>query len=262
MSRRGFSLLEVMVAIAILGLALSVILSAQGGLTTSTRRAANMANAVEYGRCKMTELEEKLTKLGYPELDDLQSLTPCCNDESDTIYTCDTRVEKVQLPNPPSNSLGSGDGGSGGGGDGGLGGAAASLSGLAGAAGGAQGGSSLPFVLNPAGGAGLNLNMDAGLQGMGNALNSVGGADGLISMAMGIVYPTMKPLMEASIRRLTVTVHWKEGSIEKELSMVQYVSNPQRGNLMGGVPGIDGGTPLLDSGVVPPPVNTGGGGLK
>ncbi|WP_394848808.1 type II secretion system GspH family protein [Pendulispora brunnea] len=242
--KRGFSLLEVMVAIAILGLALSVILSAQAGLTTSTRRAANMANAVEYGRCKMTEMEEKLLKMGYPELDDLQSLVPCCNDETDTMYTCDTRVEKVVLPNPPSNTLGGGDGGSGGGGDGGLGG----LSNLASAA---QGGSSsLPFVLNPAGGAGLNLNMDAGMQGLGSALNSVGGADGLISMAMGIVYPSIKPLMEASIRRLTVTVRWKEGSTDKEITMVQYVTNPQRGNL-GGALGFDAGTGLVGDGGVP-----------
>ena len=34
---RGFSLLEVMVAIAILGLVLTVILSAQGGLASSNR---------------------------------------------------------------------------------------------------------------------------------------------------------------------------------------------------------------------------------
>ncbi|WXB20253.1 hypothetical protein LZC94_26970 [Pendulispora albinea] len=214
-----------MVAIAILGLSLTVILSAQGGLTTSTRRAANMANAVEYGRCKMTEVEEKLLKLGYPELDDLQSQIPCCNDDTDTMYTCDTRVEKVLLPNPPSNSLG--DGGA----------AGPSPSGSA-----SLGGGQTPFVLNPAGGAQLNLSMDAGLQGLGNALNAAGGADGLISMAMGIVYPTLKPMMEASIRRLTVTVHWKEGSQEKELSMVQYVTNPQRGNLLSGAvlpPGAD-----------------------
>ena len=37
--RRGFSLLEVMVAIAILGLVLTVILSAQGGLAASNRAA-------------------------------------------------------------------------------------------------------------------------------------------------------------------------------------------------------------------------------
>jgi len=226
-----------MVAVAILGLSLTVILSAQGGLTTSTRRAANMANAVEYGRCKMTEIEEKLLKFGYPELDDLQTLVPCCNDDTSTIYMCDTRVEKVLLPNPPSNALG----------DGGASSPSASGSGAM------PGSPSSPFIINPAGSAGLNLStdglMDGGLQALGGALGQAGGPDGLISMAMGIVYPTLKPMMEASIRRLTVTVHWKEGSIEKDLSMVQYVTNPQRGNLLNGVlpiPGASGsagGTP-------------------
>ena len=48
---RGFSLLEVMVAIAILGLVLTVILSAQGGLAASNRSASNMGQATSLGRC-------------------------------------------------------------------------------------------------------------------------------------------------------------------------------------------------------------------
>ena len=55
--KRGFSLLEVMVAVAILGGSLVVILSAQTGLAASNRSAANMGQAVELGRCKMTEVE-------------------------------------------------------------------------------------------------------------------------------------------------------------------------------------------------------------
>ena len=248
-SRRaeGFSLLEVMVAVAILGLSLTVILSAQGGLMTSTRRAANMANAAEYGRCKMTEIEEKLLKLGYPEIDDLQTLVPCCNDDTDTMYVCDTRVEKVVLPNPPSNSLGDG--------------------GASPAASGSAGGPGSPFIVNPAGSsAALNLSTDAlsdggGLAALGGALNAAGGPGGLISMAMGIVYPTLKPMMEASIRRLTVTVHGKEGSIDKELAMVQYVTNPQRGNLLNGVLPIPWASGSAGSGT-PPPATTGTGGTR
>ena len=55
----GFSLLEIMVAMAILGLALSVILSAQGGLAASNRSAANLGTAESLARCKMAEVEEK-----------------------------------------------------------------------------------------------------------------------------------------------------------------------------------------------------------
>lgn len=223
---RGFTLLEVMVAVAILGLALTVILSAQGGLAASNQAAANMGGAVHYGRCKMQELEERLLRTGYPEIDDLQSGLPCCGDDSGN-FRCDTRIEKIELPQPPQNTLGdggllsltSGDGG----------GALGALAGGAGSAG--PGGA----ILNPAGGAGLNL--DAGIGGLSSQLSQTvpGGAAGLFSMAMSFVYPTMKMMMEASIRRLTVTVRWKDGRKDRELALVQYVTNPQRGGFISGV---------------------------
>jgi hypothetical protein len=45
---------------------------------------------------------------------------------------------------------------------------------------------------------------------------------------MGIVYPSLKPMLEASIRRIQVTVRWKEGPNAKEFALVQYVTQPQR----------------------------------
>ena len=54
------------------------------------------------------------------------------------------------------------------------------------------------------------------------------GAAGLLSMVMGIVYPSIKPFYEMSIRKVTVTVRWKEGPNKKDLALVQYVTNPQR----------------------------------
>src|SRR4051794_20440417 len=152
-SSRGFSLLEVMVAIAILGLVLTVILSAQGGLAASNRSSANMGQAVSLGRCKMSEIEERLLKLGYPELDQIDPGVPCCEDEKSEVFSCDTRVEKIEMPNFQSgNSLG--DGGA-------LVGPGADPAGTAGLAG----------MVNPAGsGAGLSLDVDAGLAGIGSSL--------------------------------------------------------------------------------------------
>ncbi len=228
-SSRGFSLLEVMVAIAILGLVLTVILSAQGGLAASNRSAANMGQAVTLGRCKMSELEEKMLKLGYPELDALDEAVPCCEDEKNEVFTCDTRIEKIVMPNFQSgNSLG--DGGA-------LVGPGSDPAGTAGIAG----------LVNPAGsGGGLNLDVDAGLAGIGSSLQSqIGGGagtQGLLSMVMGILYPAIKPMFEASIRRLTVTVKWKEGPNDRELPIVQYVTNPQRGGFAGSALLPDGGT--------------------
>jgi general secretion pathway protein I len=238
----GFTLLEVMVAIAILGLSLTVILSAQGGLAASNRTANNVGTAINLGRCKMTELEEKLLKFGYPLIDDLQSDVNCCNDEEVLGYKCDTRSEKVLLPNPPSANTG--DGGLSlsspiGGMDGGL--PTGLPGGLGGLGSGLGGGTSGGLDLD--GGSLASLNFDGGLGSLGSTLQQQmgpmsGGAGtaGLLSMVMGIVYPSLKPMMEMSIRRLTVTIRWKEGPNKRDLTMVQYVTNPNNGLFAAGAP--------------------------
>lgn len=219
--RRGFSLLEVMVAVAILGLTLTVILSAQGGLAASNRSASNMGQAVQLARCKMIELEEDLLRLGFQEMDQIETSVSCCADAPPDVFACDTKVERVELPNMNTgNSLDE---------DGSLIGASSALLGPD----------------NAAGGPGLDLNVDAGLQGLGAQLTDQfgggAGAEGLIGMVMGMIYPSIKPMYEASIRRISVTVRWKEGRSLRELPLTQYVTQPQRGGFAGDALLPDGG---------------------
>jgi hypothetical protein len=61
----------------------------------------------------------------------------------------------------------------------------------------------------------------------------------MASMVLGLVYPDLKPMLEASIRKITVTVHWKEGFNDRDLAVTQYVTSPQQG-------GFD---PLADEGL-------------
>ena len=229
-SKRAFSLLEVVVAMTILGLFLVSILSAQGGLSASNKKAQNMGLAIHYGRCKMSELEEKTLKFGYPEIDDLSTGDPCCEGDS-AFFRCDTRIEKIMLP------------AMGGGSDAGAAlnlGASAGLFGDAGTAAG----------LGSLGGGGLNL--DGGLSSVASSLNAQTGgqgAAGLLNMVMGFVYPMFKPLFEASIRRLTVKVRWKDGSLDRDLTLVQYITNPQRVGFVAGALGQDGGIPSAGAAV-------------
>ena len=216
MSRRGFSLLEVMVALAIFGLMISGILTAQAGLAASNKKAANMGQAINLSRCKMTEIEEKFLRDGYPEIDAIDTGITCCDTVDPTPFSCDTKVEKVTMPDAPSST---------GGGDGGAGGLPPGISALMG---GGDGGSNTSA-----------MDFDAGLQGLGAQVQGQtggGGSEGLLSMVMGLVYPSMKPMMEASIRRVTVTVRWSEGPKPQEFSIVQYVTNPQRGGFIGASP--------------------------
>ena len=66
------------------------------------------------------------------------------------------------------------------------------------------------------------------------AMDQLGGssASGLASMAIGMIYPQLKGMLEASIRKVTVQVYWKEGSTERNLSITQYVTNPQQGGML------------------------------
>lgn len=231
---RGFSLLEVMISVAILGLALTVILSAQGGLSAGNRTAENQSIAAGLARCRMTELEEKLVKLGYPLVDEIVDEEPCCNETTNARFTCEHKIEKIELPNP--NSGGAGEGG---------------LN-LATAASGAMG------TNNPVS---AGLDFDAGLQGMGNNLmaqmGAAGGAGGILDMVMSIVYPSIKPMMEASIRRVSVTVHWREGINARQIPIVQFVSNPMAAGFAQGDMFGDGGAGLLDGGGAASPVSSG-----
>ncbi|HZU84161.1 MAG TPA: hypothetical protein VE987_14630 [Polyangiaceae bacterium] len=248
---RAFSLLEVMMAVALFGAVVTTILSAQAGLVAGNKTAANMSQAAMLARCRMSELEEKELKLGFPEIEEKDSSSLCCADKEVSGFSCDWRIERVTLPQP--TSLG-GEGGAGSVLGGGLG----LDAGAIGSGGLGQLGS---MLTNPAGGAQLDL--DAGLQGLGQSLQqSFGGAgaQGLLSMAFAIVYPALKPVLESAIRRITVVIRWKEGSFDRDFTLTQYVTNPSRAGLLAG---------MLDAGVLGEgglPANVGGpapaGGLR
>lgn len=208
---RGFTLLEVMVALAILGLALTAILSAQAGLYGANVQARNLTQATSAARCKMNELEVELLSKGYPEADQNED-GPCCAGDSPPGMTCKWSVERVTLPDPPKSDL-TADGGVGGGGDGGLG----PLGALAGAA-------ANPGALGDGGLSALTSTLATPVGPGGQT-----GVAGVAGLAMNIVYPQLKPLLEASIRRVTLDVVWNEGPVERKLRLVQFITNPNKG---------------------------------
>ncbi len=232
--RRGFSLLEVMVAVALLGAVVTVIVSAQAGLVASNQAAANMSQALEVGRCRMSELEEKELKLGFPEIEEKDTSTICCDDKEVPGFSCDWQIERVTLPQ--MTSLG---------GEGGLssllGGGLGLDAGLAMLGAGASSALATPMgtvLSNPLGGA--QLDFDGGLQNMGQSLTqsfgqSLGGGagmSGLLSLVFSLVYPSLKPLLESAIRRVTVVIKWNEGHTARDFTLVQYVTNPSSAGLL------------------------------
>ena len=219
-------------AVALFGAVVTTILSAQAGLVAGNQTAANISQAVELGRCRASEIEEKELKLGFPEIEEKDSTSACCDDREVAGFSCDWQVERVTLPQATELAA---DGGAGSLLGGGLGLDAGALgSGMPGGLGG---------LLNPAGGA--QLDFDAGLQNMGQSLQqSFGGAgaQGLLSMVFTLVYPSLKPLLESAIRRITVIVRWKEGKTNRDFTITEYVTNPSRAGLLAG---------MLDAGAQP-----------
>ncbi len=229
--RRGFTLLEVMVAVAILGLGLTVILSSQAGLVAGVQRVRSDTEVIGLLRCKMNEIEVELQRDGFRLLDQNDS-GDCCEDEDAPGFGCEWKIETIELPQPASFTQNTDDTGDSlddaldNAVDGAKETADASSSGLSGL--GALG------VLGQIGATdGAALGEGAGLDDMANLVgeSAPAGPGGIIQMALGLVYPNLKPMLEASIRKVTVSVKWKEGEKERDYSVVQYVTNPLEGAL-------------------------------
>ncbi|MEI9939418.1 MAG: type II secretion system protein [Pseudomonadota bacterium] len=219
--QRGFTLLEVLVAIAILGLGLTVILGSQVGLFTNATRGQHLTVATNLARCKMSEIEVDLLKLGY-QLTDVTDDGPCCgDDEGNEGYRCSWKIERVTLPELP---LSGADGGPPPAGDGGL----------------DLGPIGLLAGLNQPGG--QTLGDQSSPKDLAQTLGNAPSPMGIMPMMMSMVYPTLKPMLEASIRKVSVTVSYKEGKFERELLVTQYVTNPQQGQLDPAVAGTGGGS--------------------
>lgn len=190
-----------MVALAILGLGLTAILSAQAGAFASAVTARNMSLATGLARCKMSELEEHLLREGFQELDEADN-GACCEGDESPFMLCTWKIEKLKLPEPQYgqldlnadlNNTGFSPLGGGGGPAGGL---AGGLTGAASALGG-----------DPAAG------------------DPAAGFASMLGPVTQIVFPTLQNIFETSTRRITVTVSWKEGGRDQTLDVMQWFVN-------------------------------------
>lgn len=245
---RGFTLLEVLVAVSILGLGLTVILSSQAGLFASTQRVEHLTQSANLLRCKMSEVELELMQLGFPLLEKTER-GPCCGDEPGGPYTCEWTIQTIEMPQPATFGE-QGDS------------ASSTSSTSSSSTSGGAGLDALGPLAGMLGGSGLGSigqsGQPASLSDVTEAMSASmpGGGGGLLQMAVGMVYPSLKPMLEASIRKVTVRVYWREGRREQELTAVQFVTNPLEGGLnpntanmmndlldsAGGIPGMPGTT--------------------
>ncbi|MCA9623589.1 MAG: type II secretion system protein [Myxococcales bacterium] len=207
-SRRGFTLLEVLVATAILGLGLTAILSAQFSAVSGVAHARHMSVAIGLARCKMAEIEQQMKIDGFPEVG-FDGSGPCCEDDETPNVTCSWVVERPTFPDLELGGLDL---------DTDL-----ENTGLGNLASGAKTGDA----------AGSNIGDLASSLAGGDtgdaAAAAAGGVGSMMSMAMQLAYPALKPIFEASIRRVNLVVTWVEGDRSYDIEVVQWVTSPQPG---------------------------------
>lgn len=209
--RGGFTLLEVMLALAILSITLVGLLGRTTGNVRLTQEVAMRGTVATLARGQMYEIEDLLLREGFQEMD--QTMEDDFGDQGWPEVRWKAVIEKIELPG--LNSLQALQEGAGG------------AEGEGGAAGGEQaGGGLLGSFLSMGGGAGGGSGEDTS-------------ADASFISSQ---FEILRQVLEASIRKVTLTMTWEVGNEEQTMVVACYFTDPAAmqqvlpgvGNLAGG----------------------------
>jgi len=204
--RAGFTLVEVMLALAILSLGLVMLVRSVAGNVISAHESFYMGVATDLARGKMYDLEEQLLQEGFQETE--QELEGDFSDEGWPRVTWDAVIEPTELPDFET------------------------LIGLAQAQ---QGGGQpvgpdgeepddteqfMGAFGDSALGGMLGL-MSGGMAG-GSSTGDVGATAGFIQGGYSIVQQVLKN----SIRKITLVVHYDTGLHKESIKTILYVTDP------------------------------------
>ena len=191
MTGRGFTLLEVMIAVAILGLSLTAIFSSEVGAANVAARARRQNVAATLARCKMGEIEQVIAIEGLPAIEK-KDTDACCEHAPVEGFECDWLIERIILPE-------------------------------LGATGGEEGEEDADGSLAQR----ANETLDE-VQAAETTQQVLAGDSGNLAMlALELGFPILKPFLEEQVRRATVTVRWKEGPKERGFDVIQYLVSDQ-----------------------------------
>ena len=206
--RAGFSLLEVMVAMAFLALALTALFASEVGAWKTVHHARQTTVATFLARCKMSEIEADVYENGFQATDVIERDTPCCMDEEEDGFRCGYRIEALGLAELGSDAVGENNP-------------------LGDLLGGGEGSEDPPDPSSVTGGATAE-----DILGGSAALSN---ADIVSGLATDYVWPLIAPSLDQQVRKVTVDVAWGE---DEGFEVVQYVVlEPQGGGLLNPPPG-------------------------
>jgi len=184
MRRAGFTLIEVMVAIAILAISLTAIFASEAGAIQAGSRARMTTTATFHARCKMGEVLEQVASEGLPAIDD-EVRDDCCDGAEMEGFTCVTNIDRIVLP----DDFGADQGGEAG---------------------------DDPLAALTGGGDDPAAAIDSVL---GGGVDTGGFGD----LAMSLALPVIKPAIEEQVRRATVHVKWRIGNRDREQTVTRFL---------------------------------------
>ena len=212
---RGFTLLEVMIGLALLGLALTVLIKSAAGNIFNARQAQMMGVATDLARAKMYDLEETLLKDGFNETglanpdDTCSDYKPFEDEGWPNVLWC-AKIQEVELPSwDKLQSLAGSGSGSGKGSGSGTGSGSDSFSSGGGFQDSALGGMLSMLVGGFAGGGSASMAMD-----------SKAGA----SFIQG-QYQMVQQVLKVSIRKVTLYMRWQVSGSDRDMRVVAYFTD-------------------------------------
>lgn len=202
--RSGFTLLEVMISLAILAIGLVAISDLNGGAVVMHAYARRATEATLLLRGKMLDIEDQLHKDGFHDFNDEKHGS--FDDDGASDYSWQAEIIKPDIQLDPSQLLGMlGVGGSGSGGS-----KSSGTAGIAGAA------TALASQL----GGGLGAGGIAGaLQGGGAAAMMTGPLAGILQGQAKTFIETLKK----SVREVRLTVSWQDGKQARSITASQQI---------------------------------------
>jgi prepilin-type N-terminal cleavage/methylation domain-containing protein len=220
---RGFTLLEVMVGLGLLGFGLVVLIKSAAGSIFSAQQANMLGIATDLSRAKMYDIEEQLLKDGYQDTDLIKE-NESFTDEgwSDIHYSY--KIVPVELPSLTQlQELAKGKA-------------------MAGSGSGSGSGSSFGSGFGSAGlGSGLGSGAGSGDvfsnfqdSALGGMLGMIGGGFGGSTRDMASAqgtsfiqseYGLFQQVLKVSIRKVTLSVTWKVMGRDRELTTVAFFTD-------------------------------------
>jgi general secretion pathway protein I len=201
----GFTLLEVMIGLALLGLSLTVVIKSAAGNIFNTQQAHMMGVVTDLARAKMYDIEEKLLKDGFTDTNQSEE-GKTFEEEGWESVRYSYKVEEVELPNFDQLQ------------------ALAQCNKAAGSAAGS--GSAVDedcFSNSTVGGMLQQFGGLGGAGGAGSGSADVGAAAGA-AFVQG-QYAMFQQILKVSIRKVTLTVQWEVMGSERDMTVVAFFTD-------------------------------------